>query len=216
MHLKRTLNSLCLATAAASFVATTASAHADPLGDVDDYVGRSAQAVCNRLAAAADKDGLATGLTAIVDDSHTNAARPFSYNEAQYVMASAVNNSCPTFEPLLKSNGVTQAADDYARAQLAARHAGVSTPADLPGLGHATRGQSCTNTITFVFALAPDGQTLACLASAAPSYGLSAPVVGVRTLGSPCPDTGQLAQSTDGEPMMCLGTPAAWTVYRDL
>lgn len=216
MRPKRTLNSLCLATAAVSVAATAGSAHADPLGDVDDYIGRSAQTVCNRLSAAADKDGVAAELTAIVDDSRTNAARPFSYHEAQYVMASAVRNNCPGLEPLVQSNGVYQAADDYARAQQAARHAGVSTPADLPGLGHATRGQSCTNTITFVFALAPDGQTLACLPSSAPSYGLSAPVIGVRTLGSPCPDTGQLAQSTDGEPMMCLGAPAAWAVYRDL
>lgn len=216
MQLKRTLNSLCFATAAASVVAGAGSAHADPLADVDDYISRSAQTVCNRLSAAATNGGVAAELTAIVDDSHNNAARPLGYNEAQYVMASAVRNNCPGLEPLLQANGVYQAADDYARTQQAARHAGVSTPADLPGLGHATRGQSCTNTITFVFALAPDGQTLACLPSSAPSYGLSAPVVGVRTLGSPCPETGQLAQSTDGEPMMCLGTPSAWAVYRDL
>lgn len=216
MRAKRSLNLPCLATATVSAIAIASTAHADSLSDVDDYVGRSAQAVCNGLSTAADKDGIATELTAIVDDSRKNARRPFSYNEAQYVMAGAVNSSCPTFEPLLQSNGVYQAANDYATAQQAARQSGGLTPADLPGLGHAALGQSCTNTKTFVFAVAPDGQTLACLPSASPSYGLSAPVVGVRALGTECPNSGQLAQSTDGEPMMCLGTPGAWTVYRDL
>jgi hypothetical protein len=216
MQLKHALNSLCLAAAAASTVATATPAYADALSEVDDYVGRSAQAVCNGLAAAADKDAVATELTAIADDSRRNAVRPFSPAEAQYVLAGSVNSNCPAFQPLLQSSGVYDAADRYVAAQRATRQGGATTPADLPGLAQATPGQTCTNTKTFVFAVTQGGQTLACLPSASPSYGLSAPVVGVRVLGAQCSVTGQLAQSTDGEPMMCLGTPGAWAVYRDL
>ncbi len=215
MQLKPALNALCLAAATAS--ALVPAAHADALSEADDYVGRSAQAVCSGLAAAADRDAVATELAAIIDDSSRGAARPFTRAEAEYILAGAVNSNCPTFQPLLQSNGVYDAASDYAAAtRRNTALAGTSTPPDLPGLTQAMPGQPCTNTETFVFGITHDGQTLACLPSPSPSYGLSAPVIGVRTLGTGCPDNGQLAQSTDGEPMMCLGTPGSWTVYRDL
>jgi hypothetical protein len=91
----------------------------------------------------------------------------------------------------------------------------AQTPTNLPGLQRASEGQPCSNTKTFIFALAPDGHTLACLPSHPPSYGLSATVAGVRPLGASCSETSQLGQSVDGEPMMCMGSPAIWSVYRD-
>lgn len=90
------------------------------------------------------------------------------------------------------------------------------TPENLPGLRQATLGASCSDTQNFIFALSPDNETLACVPnSPSPRYSLSAPVVGVRTLGAPCVEVSALGQSPAGEPMMCLGTPAKWGVYRD-
>jgi hypothetical protein len=217
MQLKPALHALCLAAAAASAFMPAVSAHADALSEADDYVGRSAQSVCGGLAAAADRDAVGTELAAIIDDSRRYAEQPFSRAQAEYILAGAVNSNCPTFQPLLQSNGVYDAANSYAAAtRRGTQQGGTSTPPDLPGLAQAVPGQPCTNTETFVFGITHDGQTLACLPSPSPSYGLSAPVVGVRTLGTACPDNGQLAQATDGEPMMCLGTPGSWMVYRDL
>jgi len=215
MQLKPALNALCLAAATFSALVPTGSAHADALSAADDYVGHSAQAVCSGLAAA-DNDAVATELAAIIDDSRRFAEQPFTRPEAEYILAGAVNSNCPAFQSLLQSNGVYDAANRYAATRRDTQQGGASTPPDLPGLAQAMPGQPCTSTETFVFGITHDGQTLACLPSPSPSYGLSAPVIGVRALGSACPDIGQLAQSTDGEPMMCLGTPGSWTVYRDL
>lgn len=94
--------------------------------------------------------------------------------------------------------------------------AAVRTPRDLPGLKQGSVGAACPNAQSFVFALAPDGQTLACIpGSPSPKYVQSAAVVGVRSLGALCTETSQLGQSPAGQPMMCMGSPAKWDIYGD-
>jgi len=92
----------------------------------------------------------------------------------------------------------------------------MRTPRDLPGLKQGSVGAACPDARNFVFALAPDGQTLACIpGSPSPKYVSSAPVVGVRSLGAPCTENSKLGQSPAGQPMMCMGSPAKWDVYGD-
>lgn len=103
-----------------------------------------------------------------------------------------------------------------AQSNVAAPSAAVRTPSDLPGLKRGSVGAACPNATNFVFAIAPDGHTLACLpGEPSPKYVLSAPVVGVRSLGALCTETSQLGQSPAGQPMMCMGSPAIWAVYGD-
>jgi len=99
---------------------------------------------------------------------------------------------------------------------VAAPSTAVRTPSDLPGLKRGSVGAACPDANSFVFAIAPDGQTLACLSGAqSPKYVLSAPVVGVRSLGALCTETSRLGQSPAGQPLMCMGSPAKWEVYGD-
>lgn len=103
-----------------------------------------------------------------------------------------------------------------APSNVAAPAVAVRTPRDLPGLKQGSVGAACPDARSFVFALVPDGQTLACIpGSPSPKYVQSAPVVGVRSLGAPCTETSQLGQSPAGQPMMCLGSPAKWDIYGD-
>ena len=103
-----------------------------------------------------------------------------------------------------------------AQSNVTAPSAAGRTPSDLPGLRQGSVGGACPDARNFVFAVAPDGHTLACLPGApSPKYVLSAPVVGVRPLGALCTETSQLGQSPDGQPIMCMGSPAKWAVYGD-
>ncbi len=103
-----------------------------------------------------------------------------------------------------------------APANAAAPSPAVRTPRDLPGLKQGSVGAACPDPHNFVFAVAPDGQTLACIpGTQSPKYVQSAPVVGVRPLGAACTETSQLGQSPAGQPMMCIGSPATWVIYGD-
>jgi hypothetical protein len=94
--------------------------------------------------------------------------------------------------------------------------AAPSTAGDpVPGMKRAERGEPCSESEYFIFAISSDGQTLACL-GAPGHYELSAPVIGERVPGTECNEEG-LAQSPDGTPLLCLVAQGSrrWDTYND-
>lgn len=68
-------------------------------------------------------------------------------------------------------------------------------------------GGACNQTTRYNFGMDSAGNTLAC--NSASEWVSFAPLVGVRTLRSPCNETSGVAQSPDGVPLKCDG--GAWS-----
>jgi hypothetical protein len=78
----------------------------------------------------------------------------------------------------------------------------------VPYVNHeAQLGAHCNQSTRYNFGMDASGSTLACNSK---SHWVSfAPLVGVRTLRSPCGETSTVAQSPDGVPLKCAG--GAWS-----
>ena len=78
----------------------------------------------------------------------------------------------------------------------------------VPYVNHdAQVGAQCTQSTRYNFGMDASGNTLAC--SSHSVWVSFAPLIGVRTLRSPCGDTSAVAQSPDGAPLKCAG--GAWS-----
>jgi hypothetical protein len=88
----------------------------------------------------------------------------------------------------------------------------------VPGLIHdAVAGQPCSNTKVFIFGEEARGGFLACASTMHGGvWRPSAPLVGVRQIGSTCAEPVVMqnvaAQSPDGQPLVCDGARAVWIV----
>ena len=89
-----------------------------------------------------------------------------------------------------------------------------ATPSSCDGAGcvpyvnhEAQLGASCNQSTRYNFGMDSSGNTLAC--SSKSQWVSFAPLIGVRTLRSPCGDTSGAAQSPDGVPLKCAG--GAWS-----
>ena len=78
----------------------------------------------------------------------------------------------------------------------------------VPYVNHdAALGGPCTQSTRYNFGMDPSGNSLACNSKG--QWVPFAPLIGVRTLRSPCGDTSAVAQSPDGVPLKCAG--GAWS-----
>ncbi|MDZ4268324.1 MAG: hypothetical protein U1D00_21975 [Mycobacterium sp.] len=78
----------------------------------------------------------------------------------------------------------------------------------VPYVNHdAQLGAECNQSTRYNFGMDSAGNTLAC--SSKRQWVSSAPLVGVRTLRSPCAETSSAAQSPDGVPLKCAD--GAWS-----
>jgi len=78
----------------------------------------------------------------------------------------------------------------------------------VPYVNHdAQLGALCNQSTRYNFGMDASGNTLAC--SSKSQWVSFAPLIGVRTLRSPCGDTSSAAQSPDGVPLKCDGV--AWS-----
>ncbi len=78
----------------------------------------------------------------------------------------------------------------------------------VPYVDHdAQLGALCNQSTRYNFGMDASGNTLAC--SSKSQWVSFAPLIGVRTLRSPCGETSSAAQSPDGVPLKCDG--GAWS-----
>lgn len=77
----------------------------------------------------------------------------------------------------------------------------------VPYVDHGAQlGAQCNQTTRYNFGMDASGNTLACNSKS--QWVSFAPLIGVRTLRSPCTETSGAAQSPDGVPLKCDG--GAW------
>jgi hypothetical protein len=82
----------------------------------------------------------------------------------------------------------------------------VATADDIPGIDdNAVLGAPCTNSDRYIYGRSPSGEPLACVAFDGDGQWVrSMPLVGVRSIGSPCTqESNGVAQSRDGLGMVC-------------
>jgi hypothetical protein len=84
----------------------------------------------------------------------------------------------------------------------------IAAADDVPGIDDdAVLGAACDNWDRYIFGRGPRGEPLACVAFGGDEgeWVRSAPLVGVRPVGSPCgSDSSGAAQSPDGRGLVCV------------